>query len=168
MFFAICLLILVSLPYFMKQFLFSILTFAMVSGLSAQNVTTATPAEKMAEVMKVNTTLHDFDNIPQGKPVYCIFELTNIGETPLKLDDVVASCGCTTPEWSREPIAPNATALLKVGYNAAAVGHFDKFITISYNKNQKKIINIKGNVWQAPVGSAPANTSLGFLQKQSF
>ena len=79
-----------------------------------------------------------------------------------------ASCGCTTPEWSRDPIAPGATAKIKVGYNAAAEGVFQKTITIIYNTTQSKIITIKGTVWKAPEGSAPANASVDFLKKQSF
>jgi hypothetical protein len=81
---------------------------------------------------------------------------------------VHASCGCTTPEWSREAIAPGATAQIKVGYNAAAEGPFDKSITITYNTNQSKIIRIKGNVWRAPEGAAPANASVQFLKKQTL
>ena len=79
-----------------------------------------------------------------------------------------ASCGCTTPEWSREAIEPGATAKIRVGYNAAAEGYFEKNITITYNSNQTKQIIIKGTVWKAPEGSAPANASIDFLKKQSF
>ena len=67
---------------------------------------------------------HDFGMIPQGKPVTYFFGIVNTGTTPLKLDNVQASCGCTTPEWSHEPIAPGATAKIKVGYNAAGEGYF--------------------------------------------
>ncbi|HSU27835.1 MAG TPA: DUF1573 domain-containing protein [Chitinophagaceae bacterium] len=111
---------------------------------------------------------HDFDKIPQGKPVYYSFLVTNTGTTELKLDDVHASCGCTTPEWSRSPIAPGGTTLIKVGYNAAAEGYFEKFITVSYNTSQNKQIKIKGTVWKAPEGAAPANASVEFLKKQSL
>ena len=101
-------------------------------------------------------------------PVYYSFDITNNGKTPLKLDNVTATCGCTTPEWSQEPMAPGATAKIKVGYNAAAEGPFEKFITVTYNTNQTKQIKIKGIVWKAPEGSAPANASIDFLKKQSF
>ncbi|MEK7225824.1 MAG: DUF1573 domain-containing protein, partial [Bacteroidota bacterium] len=84
------------------------------------------------------------------------------------LDDVHASCGCTTPEWSREAIAPGATAKIKVGYNAAAEGFFEKPITITYNGNQSKQLKITGTVWKAPEGSAPANASIDLLKKQTF
>lgn len=125
---------------------------------------TATPADQL----KLKETTHDFGSIPKGKPVYYSFEITNTGITPLKLDDVHASCGCTTPEWSREPIAPGATAQIRVGYNAATEGPFEKNITITYNSNQSKILFIKGAVWKGPEGSAPANASVNFLKKQTF
>ncbi|HEV7782881.1 MAG TPA: DUF1573 domain-containing protein [Chitinophagaceae bacterium] len=127
-----------------------------------------TIATAVEDVLQLKQTEHDFSQIPQGKPVYFSFEIVNTGKTPLKLDDVHASCGCTTPEWSREPIAPGTTAVIKVGYNAAAEGYFEKPITITYNSNQTKQIKIKGTVWKVPEGSAPANASVDFLKKQSF
>ncbi len=145
-------------------------------GISAQTVTTPannlpTPVTTTApqeDPLKVTETEHDFDKIPQGKPVFYNFEIVNTGSKSLKLDDVHASCGCTTPEWSREDIAPGASAKIKVGYNAAAEGMFEKFITITYNTNQTKQIKIKGTVWRAPEGSGPANASVDFLKKQTF
>ncbi|HKZ65954.1 MAG TPA: DUF1573 domain-containing protein [Chitinophagaceae bacterium] len=120
------------------------------------------------EVLKLKETEHDFAKIPQGKPVYHNFEIVNTGTLPLKLDNVQASCGCTTPEWSHDAIAPGATAVIKVGYNAATEGYFDKAITITYNTNQTKQLKIKGTVWKAPEGSAPANASVQFLKKQTL
>lgn len=127
-----------------------------------------TPAQPAEEQLSFTQTEHDFSQIPQGKPVYYTFEIVNVGKTPLKLDDVHATCGCTTPEWSREAIAPGATAKIRVGYNAAAEGYFEKPITITYNGNQTKVIKIKGTVWKVPEGSAPANASIDFLKKQSL
>ena len=137
------------------------------SGQSSNDaaIKVTTPVE---DVLNLKETEHDFLTIPQGKPVYYSFDIINTGKTPLKLDDVHASCGCTTPEWSREPIAPGATARIKVGYNAAAEGFFEKSITITYNLNQTKQIKIKGTVWKVPDGSAPANASVDFLKKQTF
>jgi hypothetical protein len=120
------------------------------------------------DILKLKETEHDFGKIPQGKPVYYNFEIVNTGKEPLKLDDVHASCGCTTPEWSHEPIAAGATSIIKVGYNAAAEGVFTKGITITFNGGQTKILTIKGTVWKAPEGSAPANASVQFLKKQTL
>ena len=146
----------------MRNFSF-LLCFILVSLFSFGQDTAAQP-----ELLKVKDTTHDFGSIPKGKPVFYNFEITNTGVNPLKLDDVHASCGCTTPEWSREPIAPGATATIKVGYNAAVEGHFEKNITITYNSNQSKILFIKGSVWKGPDGAAPVNASVNFLKKQTF
>jgi len=121
-----------------------------------------------ADNLQLKESEHDFAQIPQGKPVYYSFEISNTGSVALKLDDVHASCGCTTPEWSRDPIAPGGSAKIKVGYNAAAEGPFEKYITLTYNGNQTKLIKIKGTVWKAPEGSAPANASINLLKKQTF
>lgn len=126
------------------------------------------PVVAANDLLKLKETEHDFSKIPQGKPVYYSFEIINTGKTELKLDNVTASCGCTTPEWNRDAIAPGATSVIKVGYNAAAEGYFEKMITITYNNNQTKQIKIKGTVWKAPEGSAPANSSIDLLKKQSL
>ena len=140
---------------FMRQFFLLILLLLGISGLKAQ------------EVLEFKQTSHDFGKIPQGKPAYHYFEIVNTGKEPIKLDNVTATCGCTTPEWSQDPIAPGKSQMIKVGYNAASEGNFEKFITVTYNGNQTKQISIKGNVWKAPLGSAPSNSSIQFL-KQKF
>lgn len=110
---------------------------------------------------------HDFGMIPQGKPVTYVFQVVNTGTTPLTLDNVQASCGCTTPEWSREAIPAGSTDKIKVGYNAASEGVFEKYITITYSGNLTKQLHIKGTVWKAPAGSAPANASVQILKQQN-
>jgi len=110
---------------------------------------------------------HDFGKIPQGKPVYHLFVVRNVGKTALKLDNVQAACGCTTPEWSREEIAPGASTTIRVGYNAAAEGVFEKPVTIYYGQRTKQF-TVAGNVWRAPEGPAPRNASVDLLKKQSL
>jgi len=119
------------------------------------------------EVLQMKETAFNFGTIPQGRPVYHFFEVTNTGKDPLKIDNIQTSCGCTTPEWSREPIAPGATTTVKVGYNAAGEGNFDKSITILYNQTQAKHVRITGTVWKAPQGSAPINASIQLLKQQN-
>lgn len=119
-----------------------------------------------ADVLSLKETVYDFGMIPQGKPVYYYFEVKNIGNTPLKLENVQAACGCTTPEWSKDAIPVGGTQKIKVGFNAATEGPFEKPITVVYNGNQTKQIYIKGTVWKAPAGSAPLNASVQFLKQQ--
>ena len=125
------------------------------------------PEIKTDESLELKESEYDFGKIIQNKPVYHYFEIINKGTTPLTLDNVTATCGCTTPEWNREPIAPGQATKIKVGYNSAAEGPFEKPITITYNGNFTKQIKIKGNVWKAPVGAAPANASVQFLKQQT-
>jgi hypothetical protein len=131
-------------------------------AFSAAHAQTAAPAD----VLRIKEEEFDFGTIPQGKPVYHFFKIENNGLVPLKLDNVQASCGCTTPEWNKEAITAGGTDQIKVGYNAAAEGPFTKIITVTYNGNTTKQIKIKGTVWKAPAGSAPANTSVSFLKNQ--
>lgn len=118
-----------------------------------------------AAALRFPETEFSFGKIPQGKPVYHNFAVANTTTQPLKIDNVQAACGCTTPEWSRDPIAPGATAQIKVGYNAAAEGIFDKTITVVAGNNTQ-VLHIKGEVWKTPVTSAPPNASVQFLKKQ--
>ena len=134
-------------------------------GLASQAQTTAnTTTAKPAEVLQLKETSYNFGKIQQGRPVTHNFEIVNIGKEPLMLDNVQASCGCTTPEWSKEAIQPGASTTIKVGYNAAAEGDFNKTITIHYNSLQVKTMTISGSVFKAPTTSAPANASLSILK----
>jgi hypothetical protein len=128
-------------------------------------VTKIAPAV-LVETLSAKEIEFDFGKIPQGKPVTHVFSVTNTGKTPFKLDNVQASCGCTTPEWEKDKvIAPGATAQITVGYNAAAEGVFTKPVTITYNNGtQTKVLNIKGEVWKTPVTSAPTNPELSEIK----
>lgn len=146
----------------MKKILLSLSILTCSLGAFAQ------PAAPVQDVLKMKEEAFDFGPIPQGRPVFHVFEVQNTGSTVLKLDNVQASCGCTTPEWKQEPIAAGGVTQIRVGYNAAAAGPFDKHITITYNGGQNKVFSIRGNVWKAPEGSAPANSGVDFLKKQTF
>lgn len=94
----------------------------------------------------VNTE-HDFGNIPQGTPVTHEFAFTNEGDAPLILESVKASCGCTTPDWTKAPIAPGATGVIKATFNAAAGGAFNKSITVKTNISaESTILKLRGVV----------------------
>ena len=126
------------------------------------NVITIAQADEMLTLKEIE---FDFGKIPQGKPVTHVFEVINKSTVPLKIANVSASCGCTTPEWEKEKtVAPGEKTNITVGYNAAAEGPFTKFITVSYNDNQSKQITIKGEVWKTPGSSAPENKGLNDLK----
>ena len=99
------------------------------------------------EIIKVNTVDYNFGKIKQGVPVTYSFELKNISSKPVVVENTYASCGCTTPDKIVEPIAPGATAKLKVQYNAAGVGAFGKDVHIKLaGITQEKIVKISGEV----------------------
>ena len=140
-------------------------TLLVILGLASfvQAQTTVKQAEA-SDVLLVKETRYDFGKIPQGKPLTHIFEVVNTGKEPLQIENVQASCGCTTPEWSHDPIAPGASKKITVGYNAAAKGEFEKTITVFYNSGKTKLLYIKGEVWQTPADPAPANASVQLLK----
>ena len=141
-----------------------------INASPATTPTQVTPvaeaAKPAAESISLKETEFDFGKIPQGKPVTHIFEFKNIGTVPFSLDNVQASCGCTTPEWNKDVIAPGATSKITVGYNAQNEGPFTKPVTITYNGNQSKQIIIKGEVWKTPVTSAPENSAVNSLKNE--
>ena len=124
-----------------------------------------TPVAAKPDQLLLRETIHNFGKIPQGRPATYDFEIVNTGKEALKLDNVQASCGCTTPEWSKEAIAPGASAIIKVGYNAHAEGAFTKLVTIFYNGSLTKTLTISGDVYKTPTSSAPENGSVQFLKQ---
>lgn len=123
-------------------------------------------AKAASQAISLKETEFDFGKIPQGKPVTHIFEFTNTGAAAVSLDNVQASCGCTTPDWNKDVVAPGASSKITVGYNAQNEGPFAKPVTITYNGNQVKQIIIKGEVWKTPVTSAPENSSVNSLKNE--
>lgn len=105
-------------------------------------------AQKKA-VISAEETVFDFGKITEsGGKVTHTFEVTNAGDGPLVITRVIASCGCTTPEWTKEPIAPKKKAEVKVTYNPAGrPGPFSKSISVYSNgKEGSFVFRIKGDV----------------------
>jgi hypothetical protein len=132
---------------------------------------TATAGYSQSMVNRTNETLglkeltFDFGRIPQGKPVVHNFEVVNNGKKPLIIENVQASCGCTTPEWTAEPVPPGGKTIIRVGFNASSEGLFKKSITIDYNGDEVKTLMISGQVYPTPTTSAPVNSSLSLLKQ---
>ncbi len=146
----------------MKKIVLSLglLAFAATASF-AQNTNAAAPAATAqdASAMKFKSEIHDFGTIKQNVPVEHTFTFTNTGKEPIILQRVQASCGCTTPSYSKDPILPGKTGEIKAAFNAAAAGAFNKSITVFSNLGTK-VISIKGNVEAAPASSVPQNTSM--------
>ena len=92
-------------------------------------------AQKPAEI-KFDKLTHDFGTFSEKDPVVsCTFAFTNVGESPLIINQAVASCGCTVPEYTKTPIQPGEKGEIKVTYNETGKfpGHFKKSITVRTN-----------------------------------
>lgn len=148
----------------MKKLLLFVLLF---SAAFAKAQTTPAANKPVPETISLKQLNYDFGKIPQGRPVTHVFEVTNIGTEPLRIENVQASCGCTTPEWSFEPVKPGATTSIKVGYNSAAEGQFQKAVTIIYNGGLTKTLQISGEVYKTAATSAPVNSSIALLKQKS-
>ena len=122
-----------------------------------------TDAANAPEVISIASS-HDFWSIRHGRPVTYTFEFINTGKEALKIENVSASCGCTTPVWSKDLVAPGAKSSITVGYNAASEGPFEKSVTIFYNSGKTKTIYVKGEVGK-PMPSVPVNTSVQLLKQ---
>jgi hypothetical protein len=99
-------------------------------------------------VLKFETESHDFGTLAEGPVATYTFKLTNTGTAPVVISRAMASCGCTTPEWSKDPIMPGATSEIKVGYNTSGrPGAFKKTITVTSNaENSSVVLRINGTV----------------------
>lgn len=98
-------------------------------------------------VAKFATETHDFGKIEQGKPATFTFEFKNTGTDPIIINDATASCGCTKPTFSREPIMPGKTGSVSATYNAAAMGPFNKSVTVTSNgESPSVVLYLKGEV----------------------
>jgi hypothetical protein len=91
---------------------------------------------------------HDFGTFPESAgPVVYTFQFTNTGKVPLILKDVKASCGCTTPEWTKEPVLPGKSGKIRVSFNPKnRPGSFSKTIQVNSNADLPVILAIKGVV----------------------
>ena len=114
-----------------KIFLMAIMALCAITVSLAQTTT----EKKQAEI-KFEKTVHNFGSFSESSPkVSCIFEFTNIGTMPLVINQAIASCGCTVPEYPKAPIKPGEKGQIKVTYNGAGKfpGHFKKSITVRTN-----------------------------------
>ena len=116
------------------------------------------------ENLVFDSEVHDFGTVPEGSNADYEFKFKNTGKEPINLQTVNASCGCTTPSWSKEPVLPGKTGSIKASYaTQGRPGGFTKSITVVSNAGTK-VLTIKGTVEPAPTGSAPASTK-SMIQK---
>lgn len=94
----------------------------------------AVVSEKMPKLTFAEKGIYDFGDLTEGDTVEHTFAFTNTGQFPLIINNITASCGCTTPEWPREPVAPGAKSSIRVRFNSRGkVGQQNKTITVFAN-----------------------------------
>lgn len=122
--------------------------------------------------IKFDKNAHDFGKIEKGGDGTHTFTFTNEGDETLVLSSVRASCGCTTPSWSREPIKPGETGTIKVKYDTNRMGSFHKSITVQAKAEGKEELpktvrlTIQGQVENTPAApSTPAKQGGSVIAK---
>lgn len=155
----------------MKKILLSLASLAFFSGavfaqdkkqvITTQNISAVAPATSLnPDNIAFKSDIHDFGSLEEGPSADHVFTFTNTGKEPLIIQRVQPSCGCTTPDWSKEPIGPGKTGMIKASYGTQGrPGHFEKTMTVFTNAGTK-MLTFKGNVEKAPESSVPQNTSM--------
>ncbi len=152
------------LRYSMMKYLF-ILFFSLASIVPSLGYGQIGVLNSPAQGLGIVEKEYDFGKIPQGKPVQHRFQVLNLTSHDLTINNVHASCGCTTPEWNHDAIPAGGKAEIKIGYNSATVGNFEKTIAVQYgNSGDTQLISIKGTVWPIPEGPAPLNQAIATLK----
>lgn len=143
----------------MKKLLFT-LTLALFA-VFAVNAQEAAKAVNGGPEITVNKDVHDYGTIKQGANGTSEFSITNTGTEPLIISRAKGSCGCTVPDWPKEPIMPGESAVMSVKYDTKRTGAINKSVTITSNATNEptKVVRIKGNVLaSANGGDAPVKT----------
>ncbi|WP_020527432.1 DUF1573 domain-containing protein [Flexithrix dorotheae] len=120
----------------MKKYLFIFLLILPISGAFAQGA------------FQFEEEEYNFGDIKEGTLAEHVFSFKNTGNAPIVISEVKASCGCTTPEWSKEPVMPGETGSIKAVFNSKGrPGNVYKTITIKSNAaEQVKTLKLKGQV----------------------
>ncbi|MDE6353514.1 MAG: DUF1573 domain-containing protein [Prevotella sp.] len=109
-------------------------------------------AAAQAEI-KFDKTTHNFGKFSESAPkVSCTFKYTNTGDAPLIINQAVASCGCTVPEYTKTPVKPGESGTIKITYNGEGKfpGHFKKSITVRTNgKVEMTRLYVEGDMEEA-------------------
>lgn len=143
----------------MKKLLIGMLCLAFAGTVQAQEVKSdaAVTVAKNPNGPKFQfkEETHDFGKVPEGPFAEHIFEFKNVGKEPLVIQNCSASCGCTSPEWPKEPILPGKKGQIKVRFTTQGRGNqsFAKDVYITSNAisdKERYELHIKGFVTPAP------------------
>ena len=99
-------------------------------------------------VLQFETDNHNFGKVAEGTIATYEFKFKNTGNQPAIIANVQASCGCTTPDWTKMPVLPGKSGVIKAMYSSAGrPGVFNKTVTVTSNATEpSKVLTIKGAV----------------------
>ncbi len=148
----------------MKNLLSFLMAFALIAGTLSAQTATETPAPATdGPVMEFETTEVDYGTIEYNSDPYRSFNFKNTGNEPLQITHAKGSCGCTIPEYPKEPIFPGESAEIKVRYDTKRdTGKpFVKKVTVSTNEpsGQARVLTIRGTVLKRTAEPAALPTS---------
>jgi hypothetical protein len=105
-------------------------------------------AARAQGVLTFKSIDHDFGKVPEGTMATYEFKFKNTGNQPIVIANAQASCGCTTPEWTKAPVMPGKSGIIKAVYNSAGrPGVFAKTVTVMSNASDpNKVLSLKGTV----------------------
>lgn len=146
-----------------KLFILPLLFLATAVTVKAQDATQQTAPNPNGPVMKFDVMEHNFGTIKQGEVATYEFKFKNAGKEPLVISTAVGSCGCTVPDWPKEPIAPGKTGIMKVTFNSTGkMGQIDKTVTItSNNRDGQMVLHMKGEVKPADAPATQGGQTTG-------
>lgn len=125
---------------------------------------TTTQPQDVSKVLDIADTDHDFGKIAYGKPVEYEVAIKNISKDTVRILNVQAGCGCTTPKWEAGPYAAGETFKIKLGFNGATKGTFNKFVTVFLSNGMTKQLKFHGETYETPDAAAPANGTVQQLK----
>ncbi|TDH27892.1 DUF1573 domain-containing protein [Segetibacter sp. 3557_3] len=153
----------------MKKFTFAFSCLLLSVFANAQSTTpqattgTATAATAdISKVLDIKEAVHNFGKIPYGKPAEFDVVIKNVSSDSIRIDNVKAGCGCTTPKWQPGPYAPGETFKVTMGFNGYTEGPFEKLVDIIFSNGMSKQVKFFGEGYKVAENPAPAN---GAVQK---
>jgi hypothetical protein len=130
--------------------------------VAAQPAPAAEAAKPGGGIFKFEEETHDFGEMMQGGDASYTFKFQNVGTEDIVITLAKGSCGCTVPEWSKDPVHPGETGEIAVKYDSNRIGGINRNVTLISNAaGGEKVLYIKGNISPKPAEpdyTAPAAT----------
>ncbi len=146
--------------------LLSMLAIALMASFQLSAQATVEPQEPATPasgaIMSLESDVVDYGTIDQGSEPLRLANFTNTGTEPLIISGAKGSCGCTVPNWPKEPIMPGETSQIEIRYDTKRVGAINKTVTVSSNDAAgKHVIRVVGTINKVEEeGGVPAKETI--------